>query len=751
MNFNELDKYVQTILSHNSWDSSLPQILNDISSVLSSNIEKKSLFQPLSAATSHCVSPHTVCLLNTLFETIFALKIKDESLYYEVYKLHNYIYSILTKDGIEPSILTQPYDSTRVLQYNKQGNVTLFTTTCKRYDLFRRMVTSVLYYIRDISTHVYDWIVVDDNSDEEMRCKMREEFPFLHIIYKNESQKGHPKSMNMIFDIVQTPYVFNIEDDWEFFFSDDYITKMLYVLNHSDQKLGQVLVNLNYAEDTTHYSSVKGATSYIINQIPYWVHNHYTGEELHHQNQKLGCSNSLYWPHFSLRVGITRMDVLREIGSFNEKANHFEMEYANRYTSSGYKTAFLNGVFCLHIGRRTYERHTEKSNAYELNNENQFGESFKTTRAPKQVEILTFVINLKRRVDRLQTFVSTNEGKISSFDVVEGFDGKNGQTSHKIMKAFKSGDYDYRSGIVGCAISHVSVWKKFLQDRTTEYAIILEDDVDICPHFQDKIVYLIQRYQDQFDVIMLHQNPWQKWHFDFQLGIPKAESLTVEQAFKQNMGSAAAYIVSRKGATQLLQHVSEKGMYNAVDWVIMKSGAIQRVLYSVPQLVKANCFQTGKADTDIQTEYTKLKWSDDEWDRHEIEYIHNMLITSVYYNESKVKQVTLTVRGDNIVEKELSILFDSWIPKEKFTFSKTEGLISIIYTHTLLWTRLVDYVFIIPINRVKTEDYQQLNRYAVKWYTTNRYVYIIPDKYVTPKVLQDKVFGNKYLNLVQPF
>jgi GR25 family glycosyltransferase involved in LPS biosynthesis len=565
----------------------------------------------------------------------------------------------------------------------------------------------------------------------------------------------------MIFDIVQTPYVFNIEDDWEFFFSDDYITKMLYVLTHSDQKIGQVLVNLNYAEDTTHYSSVKGATSYVIGDISYWIHNHYTGEELHYQNQKLGCSNSLYWPHFSLRVGITRMDVLREIGPFNEKANHFEMEYANRYTSSGYKTAFLNGVFCLHIGRRTYERHTEKTNAYDLNRENQFGESstierrsddtIKSTQSPKQIEIRTFVINLKRRVDRLQTFVNTNEGKIVSFDVVDGFDGKNGQTSHKIMKAFKSGDYDYRSGIVGCAISHVNVWKLFLQDRTTEYAIILEDDVDVCHNFQDKIVYLIQRYQEQFDVIMLHQNPWQKMHFEFQLGIPKADFLTVEQAFKQNMGSAAAYIVSRKGATQLLQHVSEKGMYNAVDWVIMKSGAIQRVLYSVPQLVKANCFQTGQADTDIQTDYTKLKWSDDQWDKYEIEYIHNMLLTSVYYNETKIKQISLTIRGDNSVEKELLSLFDGWIPKDKFIFSKTEGLINIIYTHTLLWTRLVDYVFIIPIDKVKTEDYRQLNRYTVKWYTTNRYMYIIPDKYVTSKVLQDKVFGNKYLNLVQPF
>ena len=733
-------------------------------------------------------STSNLTCLNKSFQQLLSHP-TSEPLFYEIYQLYNNIYCFLTDDGKNSSsnLLKTPHNSDLVFKYlqtiqeskslqNLSDKITIIMTTCKRYELFYRTVNSVLQYVRDLPDYLYEWIVIDDNSDQNMRTKMKDDFPFINFIYKDETTKGHSISMNMIFNLVKTPYIFNIEDDWEFFFEDDYITKSLNIFKYAENKnIGQVLVNINYSEDTTTYRTVRGASLHHyqkpnqddLSLTPYWIHNYYTGDLLQQKTQEIG-SNSLYWPHFSFRVGITKMDVLRQIGRFNETASHFEMEYAHRYNSLGFKTAFLNGIFCNHIGRRTYERNTEKVNAYDLNQQKQFGEDIKkidtleTKSIPqkthRKIEIRTFVINLKRRIDRLQSFIHNNQNKLSSFDIIDGFDGKNETPNHRIMRCFRSGDYDYRSGIVGCAISHIKTWKIFMQDKKSEYAIILEDDVNVCSNFEEKIVYLLGRYQGQFDILMLHQNPWKKGTFSFKLNTPQATRLTVDQAFKQNMGSAAAYVVSRQGVKNLFNHINQKGIYNAIDWIIMKSGDQQRVLYTSPFLVEANCFQTDQADTDIQKVFTKIKWPDTEWDINELEYLYDLLSKSVYLQEllNKSSSKLITMKFDSSLslhsdDHYLSDLLKNTRLTSKFISSKTEGIITILFTTSIQYNKIIDFVSIIPIHLIKDNDKIQLNRYAIKWFYTNRLFYIIPDKFITQGVLLDKIFGDQFVNLLNPF
>jgi hypothetical protein len=61
-------------------------------------------------------------------------------------------------------------------------------------------------------------------------------------------------------------------------------------------------------------------------------------------------------------------DIL-EIGPFEPEADFFEREFALRYTSSGLKSASLDVVNALHIGKLTWET---GENAYTLNDETQF-------------------------------------------------------------------------------------------------------------------------------------------------------------------------------------------------------------------------------------------------------------------------------------------------------------------------------------------------------------------------------------------
>lgn len=737
---NEINNQRNVIVSSLEFDKNTNHILNALSEIKNNFVSKN------------------INELNSLFSKLFSLRLSEET-YYNIYSLFNIIYRHLTGDGREINSLQAPYDSELISKYckllrdkqNPGNKITIITTTCKRFELFYRTVNSVIKYVTDLHEHLYEWIVIDDNSDDQMRDNMREKFPFITYVFKDREFKGHSKSMNMIFDLVKTPYVFNIEDDWEFFFPDNYISKMLNVFAKSqDDSIGQVLVNINYAEDVTTYKDVRGSSMRVTTDgQPYWIHNHYTGEELTQKNNELRRSNNFYWPHFSLRVGIAKVDVLRRVGKFNENASHFEMEYGQRYVSSGYKTAFLNGVFCLHIGRRTYERQTEKVNAYDLNEEKQFGEPIKKEEKHSKIEICTFVINLERRLDRLKSFVISNKAQLTSYDVINGFDGKNQKPTHKIMRSFRSGDYDYRSGIVGCAISHVTVIKKFLQNRRCEYAIVLEDDVTVCSNFEEKIVYLINRYRDKFDVMMLHQNPWNNSVPQLNASIPTAVQLDVQQSFKRNMGSAAAYLITRQGAINLLRHINQKGFYNAFDWVLMKTADEQRVLYSEPMLAEARCFQTGRADTDIQKEFSHLKFTDKEWDSYELNDLYNLLIKSVYHIENKKKIVT--IRIDPELSDEQVNLIKSLLSPSEFYVDRADGDITVFYSSKMPWNRCVDNVIILPLDRKNADTCTNLNRYAVKWYYTNKFMYIVPDKYVTNQFLLNKVFGEQYLNLSSPF
>ena len=63
---------------------------------------------------------------------------------------------------------------------------------------------------------VHEVIVVDDGSSNEDRIKMRSRNPNFKFIFKNESQKGHAHSMNILVEHVKTEYFIYIEDDWQY-------------------------------------------------------------------------------------------------------------------------------------------------------------------------------------------------------------------------------------------------------------------------------------------------------------------------------------------------------------------------------------------------------------------------------------------------------------------------------------------------------------------------------------------------------
>ena len=261
---------------------------------------------------------------------------------------------------------------------NKLEIKVLFTiTTCKRLDLFINTIHSFINCCEDIDL-IDKFICIDDNSSIRERKEMKQKYPFFDFIFKPSREKGHINSMNKILDcinIYNPKYIIHLEDDWNFYAKKCYIKDSIKIIENT-KNIKQVLFNKNYAELYDNKSlNLAGGIRKNIDELFYIEHEHYkknTQELKDFYNRNKGRSSSAYWPHFSFRPSLICCDIFKKIGKYRSNNGHFEMDYANRFFNSGYKSAFFDSLSCYHTGKLTSENNSDKPNAYKLNNVVQF-------------------------------------------------------------------------------------------------------------------------------------------------------------------------------------------------------------------------------------------------------------------------------------------------------------------------------------------------------------------------------------------
>jgi GR25 family glycosyltransferase involved in LPS biosynthesis len=616
-----------------------------------------------------------------------------------------------------------------------EKNITITMTTCKRYDLFYNTICSFLNCCTDL--HLVDeWLVVDDNSNEEDVLSMISDFPFIKYITKTEEQSGHAKSMNIILENTTTPLIFHIEDDWNFITEKDYLTTCKNILE-IDLKYGQALVNRGYGERGQCHDIYTGNMKFHpTKNIRYYEHAMDT--------PPVGLKNCSYWPHYSLRVGMTRRDVYDKVGTFNETEGcHFEMEYGKRYTSSGYTTVFMDSLYCYHTGRCTFERgDTTKKNAYDLNGQSQFGEPNKNLSLTPEESLLptfdtsvvvpeyenkyrlkTVVLNLKRRTDRLKNFVEKNHTKLQSlqYTVFDAVDGNDIAPLPKILKTFESGDYCYRKGIMGCALSHIKMWRDFIVCPDNDTLLVLEDDIELCNNFVEKLSTALRRVsKDDLDILFLGHFLYPQYITENDKAdvLPTVKQWSLQECTKYSMGGTIGYVITKRGAIKMLKHIVENGVYNAIDWVMFKTANINNIYYCYPHLVYSECVvDDKKPDSDIQYDHSSLCQSDYIRVLYELDYWCKVLqCTGVNFVDKKIEGIKH--------DSESKVLY-----LEGTTPTRYQLLTSI--TFNLLEGSLTDAI----------KNFS-LDKLPIKYYTIRDYVLIcVPETKITSKVLEDVCFS----------
>ena len=174
-------------------------------------------------------------------------------------------------------------------------------------------------------------------------------------------------------------------------------------------------------------------------------------------------------------------------------------------------------------------------------------------------------------------------------------------------------------------------------------------------------------------------------------------------------------------------------MYNAIDWVMHKTADEQRICYTFPFLVTADCY-TGQntVDTDIQNDFTSLKMTDEEWDKYELRSLLN------YYNE-KFNIILNFDNNDNDNNKD-KYLLDMFDYFNNLIINNQSNQLNILFNKIDLYN--ISIITLIQLEKEKTK----LQNFPVHYYKTNKLAYIINDKYISEQIIKDKIFGDYLLN-----
>jgi GR25 family glycosyltransferase involved in LPS biosynthesis len=404
---------------------------------------------------------------------------------------------------------------------------------------------------------------------------MQERYPFFEFVWKGPEARGHPASMKILARMVTTPFMLHVEDDRVLVDKRHYFRDMLDILDY-DSSLGQVVFNDNYSE--TAQDVIKGGEARTTEGgVDYKEHTYCTTEEEKRVwREKHGdVSNCSYYPHFSLSPSLIRTAIFDKVAFEDEPC--FEFRFALRYVQAGYKTAFLHGHHFKHIGRLTSDRHTTKPNAYDLLNTTQFVEP---------VAYKSFLVNLDRRPDRLERVMRLAKFLPDGITRVRACDGQDLIKTPALYSLCKRCDYGMRPGVIGCALSHLRLYKNLLVEQDVQGYLIFEDDVTPTAALRPKITRVLTSLQssgEAFDVVFFSSI--------LRPGQPQRTTETVVRKHNRQeideftIGGTGCYYISKRGAKAVFDYILKNTLDVAIDALLFNIASQTNVFFVLPPIV----------------------------------------------------------------------------------------------------------------------------------------------------------------------
>jgi GR25 family glycosyltransferase involved in LPS biosynthesis len=240
-----------------------------------------------------------------------------------------------------------------------------------------------------------------------------------------------------------------------------------------------------------------------------------------------------------------------------------------------------------------------------------------------------YVINLDRRADRLEKFLTTHSDISGVVERWQATDGKTLQLTPELAKLFGPNDFYWKKAVMGCAISHLGLWWKLLNEKPDiENFLIFEDDARLITGWQETLQLSMNHIPDDYDVLYLGGIlPPNRQLFDKILEpVTKYYSrIRPHQFFGQPSPTpyfhscAYAYIISRKGAQKVIESLQEKsGYWTSADHMLCSPCEKMKLYFLTPTI--AGCFQDDDpayANSDFNNFSRVDKFDSDLWNNDE--------------------------------------------------------------------------------------------------------------------------------------
>ena len=171
--------------------------------------------------------------------------------------------------------------------------------------------------------------------------------------------------------------------------------------------------------------------------------------------------------------------------------------------------------------------------------------------------------NYKNRVHNVHELI--NKEGIQNYTIFDAIDGSR-QNRLQLMRDGKlnKNTNSLRLGVIGCSLSHITIWKQFIKSSNGDL-LILEDDINLANNFNKQLSLVMRHLPTDYDICYLQ------------------ERKNLDQRFKNTpinkyirsgwpQYGTIGYLISKKGAKRLLTYCDP--IYQAID--VMISDVVKR-------------------------------------------------------------------------------------------------------------------------------------------------------------------------------